>query len=46
VLFLPRVAVTGDDCLASFYAKALGLYRYTAPFHRLFQRYLKTYRVA
>ena len=41
VIFLPRVAVTGGDALPSFYAKALGLYRYTSPLQRLFQAFFK-----
>jgi peptidoglycan/xylan/chitin deacetylase (PgdA/CDA1 family) len=42
-LFLPRVAVTGRDTTWSFYAKALGLYRYTGLPQRLYQAFFKKY---
>jgi peptidoglycan/xylan/chitin deacetylase (PgdA/CDA1 family) len=42
-LFLPRVAVTGRDTPLSFYAKALGLYRYTGVPHRIYQAFFKKY---
>jgi peptidoglycan/xylan/chitin deacetylase (PgdA/CDA1 family) len=44
VLFLPRVAVKGSDSLRTFYAKALGLYRYTNLPQRIYQAYFKRYR--
>lgn len=46
VLFLPRIAIKGDDGLRSFHAKALGLYRYTNPLQRVFQAFFKSYDAA
>ncbi len=43
VMFLPRIAIMGDDSLWAFYAKARGFCRWTAPMQRFFQRFLKKY---
>jgi peptidoglycan/xylan/chitin deacetylase (PgdA/CDA1 family) len=43
VMFLPRIAIMGDDPLWAFYAKARGFCRCTAPIQRFFQRFVKKY---
>jgi peptidoglycan/xylan/chitin deacetylase (PgdA/CDA1 family) len=44
-VFLSRVAVTGRDSLATFRAKALGLYGYSSVLHTFYQKYFKDYGV-
>jgi peptidoglycan/xylan/chitin deacetylase (PgdA/CDA1 family) len=46
IVFLPRVPVMRDETELSFYAKALGLYRFTGFPQYLFQRFLKKYRTS